>query len=308
VHRLGAFISSLRKLPKGGARLPDSAQSRFAKPLKTRVFGPKRLGTAFAIAVKHNPSQEFYKMKKPLLAIALASSLTSFGAVAADKAPEPDFSISGNFGLFSDYRFRGMSQTNKAMAAQGGFDLAHKSGLYAGTWTSNVADWANTGGNGQELDVYGGFRTELVGVGVDIGYLAYIYPGNTANPKQNTEEAYIGLSYGPVSYKVSVAGNKWFGYAGSGSIYQDLSAAFSLSDKVTFGLHVGFQDVKHTSADLDFTDYKASISYALPDNYTLGLAYVTTSGLTESAKTSNFTGGGKKLYDGGAVISLTKTF
>ncbi|MFZ9162326.1 MAG: TorF family putative porin, partial [Burkholderiaceae bacterium] len=69
-------------------------------------------------------------MKKTLLAVALASSLTSFGAVAADKAPEPDFSISGNFGLFSDYRFRGISQTDRAPALQGGFDLTHKSGFY----------------------------------------------------------------------------------------------------------------------------------------------------------------------------------
>ena len=298
----------MRYTPQVGADITKSEHKTAHQAQKTRVFTQKPVGTAFATAVEHNLLWELHKMKKTLLAVALASSLTSFGAVAADKAPEPDFSISGNFGLFSDYRFRGMSQTNKGMAAQGGFDLAHKSGLYAGTWTSNVADWANTGGNGQEVDVYGGYKTEFVGIGVDIGYLAYIYPGNTANPKQNTEETYIGLSYGPVSYKVSVAGNKWFGYAGSGSIYQDLSASFSVSDKVTVGFHVGFQDVKHADVDLDFTDYKASVSYALPDNYTLGIAYVTTSGLSASAKTTNFVGGGKKLYEGGAVISLTKTF
>ncbi|MGA0816532.1 MAG: TorF family putative porin, partial [Burkholderiaceae bacterium] len=62
-------------------------------------------------------------MKKTLLAVALASSLTSFGAVAADKAPEPSYTLTGNIGLVSDYRFRGISQTNKRPAVQGGLDL-----------------------------------------------------------------------------------------------------------------------------------------------------------------------------------------
>ncbi|MFZ9841834.1 MAG: TorF family putative porin, partial [Burkholderiaceae bacterium] len=117
--------------PHSGAEITNSAHQKARQPQKTRVFAHKTVGTAFATAVEHNLLWELHKMKKTLLAVALASSLTSFGAVAADKAPEPDFSISGNFGFTSDYRFRGVSQTNKGPAAQGGFDLAHKSGFAA---------------------------------------------------------------------------------------------------------------------------------------------------------------------------------
>jgi uncharacterized protein (TIGR02001 family) len=272
--------------------------------------------------VEHNPSQEFYKMKKTLLAVALASSLTSFGAVAADKAPEPDFSISGNFGLFSDYRFRGMSQSDRSVAAQGGFDLTHKSGFYAGTWGSNVSDWANPAGSGLELDVYTGYSTELKGVGINVGALHYYYPGNenksAASPASgktaSSTELYVGLSYGAFSYKYSqMISKQWFTYqANSGSYYHDLGVKIPLSDAVTLGAHYGIQEVKGNTSGLDgFTDYKVGIAYALGKDFTLSLDYVGTGDLTATEKATFFTGAGtstKKLYESGAVISITKTF
>lgn len=257
-------------------------------------------------------------MKKTLLALALAG-LTTSGALAADAAPaaaapEPIYTITGNYGLFSDYRFRGISQSKKGPAVQGGFDFAHKSGLYLGTWTSSVSDWANTGGNGQELDLYGGYKYAIGAVTLDVGYLAYIYPGNTpasGNLKQGTREFYIGASYGPFTYKASRTTGNWFGAAGSsGSVYHDVALTQPLNEKLSVVAHVGFQDVKG-STDLGFTDYKVGLAYDLGDAYSLGLAYVNTSSLTTAGKnafTQNANGTGKKLYDGGAVLSITKTF
>src|SRR3954469_18200259 len=57
----------------------------------------------------------------------------------ATAAPEPDFTFTGNVGIYSQYVFRGVSQTNEKPALQGGFDLGHKSGLYVGTWLSNIS-------------------------------------------------------------------------------------------------------------------------------------------------------------------------
>jgi uncharacterized protein (TIGR02001 family) len=248
-------------------------------------------------------------MKKTLVALSLAAM--TLPALAQDKkAPEPDYTITGNFGLFSDYRFRGISQTDKKMAAQGGFDFAHKSGVYLGTWTSNVADWANTNGNGQEIDVYGGVKYSVGPIGLDLGYLAYIYPGNDINPKQGTREWYLGAAYGPVSYKFSRTTGNWFGIANSsGSIYHDLSATFPINEDLSVLLHVGKQDVKASgNDDRDFTDSKLQINYSLKDGFVLGLAYINVSSLSTAAKTNGFTTtAGVKLYESGAVISLTKT-
>ncbi|MGA0855696.1 MAG: TorF family putative porin [Burkholderiaceae bacterium] len=112
--------------PHSGAEITNSAHQKARQPQKTRVFAHKTVGTAFATAVEHNLLWELHKMKKTLLAVALASSLTSFGAVAADKAPEPDFSISGNFGLVNDYKYRGISQSGGNAAVSGGLDLTPK--------------------------------------------------------------------------------------------------------------------------------------------------------------------------------------
>ena len=93
-------------------------------------------------------------MNKKLIKAAVIGALFSVAPMsfAADevedvKAPSmlDDFSFSGNVGLYSDYIFRGYTQTQNEPAIQGGFDVEHSSGLYAGTWASNV-DWTTSGG------------------------------------------------------------------------------------------------------------------------------------------------------------------
>jgi uncharacterized protein (TIGR02001 family) len=260
-------------------------------------------------------------MKKTLLAVTLAAltSGAATSALAADpKAPEPDFEISGNFGLFSDYRFRGISQSERNAAVQGGFDLAHTSGFYLGTWGSSVSNWANANGSGLEIDVYGGYSTEIAGgIGFDIGVLHYNYPGATPTAPLvdgNTDEVYLGVSYGPLSYKYShIVSSNWFTTAAkSGSQYHDLSAEFPLNDKVTLSAHYGVTKVKGVSDFNGFNDYKIGVSYSIGSDYSIGLDYVGTGGLTQAEKDGYFTqdgsGAGKKLYESGAVISLSKTF
>ena len=67
-------------------------------------------------------------MKKLLLASAVATALSAPAAVlAADASPH---TFTGNVGLFSQYIFRGLTQTNEKAAIQGGFDYSHSSGFY----------------------------------------------------------------------------------------------------------------------------------------------------------------------------------
>ena len=108
-----------------------------------------------------------------LLAIASASAFSQAAAPAAP-APTPEWTITGNAGLFSDYRFRGISQTDKKPAFQGGFDVAHSSGLYIGNWNSNVDSALYSGAN-IEMDFYAGFKGAVAdtGVGYDIGAIYY---------------------------------------------------------------------------------------------------------------------------------------
>ncbi|WP_426168376.1 TorF family putative porin, partial [Sandarakinorhabdus sp. DWP1-3-1] len=56
----------------------------------------------------------------------LAGAVTS-PALAADE-PTPALKVSGSVALVSDYRFRGVSQSNNGLAVQGGLTLNHESG------------------------------------------------------------------------------------------------------------------------------------------------------------------------------------
>jgi uncharacterized protein (TIGR02001 family) len=264
-------------------------------------------------------------MKKTLLAVTLAAltSGAATSALAADpKAPAPDFEISGNFALVSDYRFRGISQTDRDPALQGGFDLAHKSGAYIGTWASNVEQWANPGGS-MEIDVYVGYATELpMGIGLDVGHTWYEYPGNTPDTpnggiSNDTREVHIGLSYGPLSYKVARTTTTWFGVSDSkGSYYQSLGLEYSPVENLTFSASAGYQKVKRGGSQNEnsFNDYSVGASYDLGSDYSVGLSYHNVSFKDSAAKSAagwygtNNNGAQSQIYKSGVVVSLSKTF
>ena len=156
-------------------------------------------------------------MRKYLLSAALLASVA---------APAAQAQFSANIGAVTDYRFRGISQTNKKPALQGGLDYAFSNGLYVGTWASTVTKDLYPAGAGLELDFYGGWKKELAkDLTLDLGVLYYWYPSaayytygaagtaNTAKSgnKFNNTELYIGASYKWFSAKYSYATSNYFG-------------------------------------------------------------------------------------------------
>lgn len=143
---------------------------------------------------------------KTFIAAAIAlTSASAFPAFAQPTSPPSSLTVSGSVGLVTDYRFRGISQTNKNMAIQGGLSVAHESGLYAGTWGSNLAGWGTFGGANMELDLYGGYKRAFGDVTVDVGLTWYMYPGGANDT--DFAEPYVKLSgiVGPVSLLGGVA-------------------------------------------------------------------------------------------------------
>ena len=65
-------------------------------------------------------------MRKSIVALSIAAVTALPAAVsaqtAAPAAAPSDHTFTGNVGLFSEYRFRGISQTFAKPAIQGGFD------------------------------------------------------------------------------------------------------------------------------------------------------------------------------------------
>ena len=146
-------------------------------------------------------------LKRTLVASLIATGFAAPAALAAEE--QSPHTITGNVGLFSQYIFRGLTQTNRDPALQGGFDYSHSSGFYVGTWASNIS-WltdspAATGykSNSLEWDTYGGFKGSFGGsdFGYDVGLLYYYYPGThdsgmyPGTVKANTLEGYGALTW-----------------------------------------------------------------------------------------------------------------
>jgi uncharacterized protein (TIGR02001 family) len=262
-----------------------------------------------------------------LSAIALAAAATlSSGTVlaqAAAPAAAPEFTVTGNFGITSDYRFRGLSQNNQDPSVQGGFDLAHSSGLYIGTWGSNVSQWAASETGSLELDLYGGYKTAIGEVGLDIGAIAYKYPGSLQSNRSNTEEVYVGLSYGPAVFKTSyVTSKNYFASvdadkSAKGTVYYDLTISQEVMPKLVASAHAGYTKYKEsaralTAGDFSYADYSLGLAYDL-NGYVFGVKYffndlkADTKGYTD-ASSAAYGSGPTNVGKDGFAVSLVKAF
>ncbi|WP_459668915.1 TorF family putative porin, partial [Achromobacter xylosoxidans] len=104
--------------------------------------------------------------------VALAAPAHAADSATADA---PEYTLTANVTLASQYRYRGLMQTNNKPAIQGGFDFTHASGLYLGNWNSSVS-WLNDGNSDVsapvEMDFYGGYKGNLApDVPFDLGVL-----------------------------------------------------------------------------------------------------------------------------------------
>jgi uncharacterized protein (TIGR02001 family) len=247
-------------------------------------------------------------MKRNLLnALVLAALATPSLAMAADAAPAP--AVTANVGIVTNYLYRGISQTGAKPALQGGFDYAHASGLYAGVWGSSIS-WLSDAGvatnAGTEFDTYAGYKGEASGLGYDVGFLRYNYPGEYGtNTKADTNEIYGAATYSIVTAKLSYSLGDLFGTADAkGSTYMELNAAYPIADTgVSVGAHYGKQKFKGVNAvasagPLTYSDYKLSATKDY-SGYVLGLAYSNTNA------SAAYTVLNKKLGKGTAVLSLT---
>ena len=243
-------------------------------------------------------------MKKVLLAVLLAAG---FSMAQAE--------VTGNLGLTSDYRFRGISQTQNAPAVQGGVDYAHESGLYIGNWNSSVSSLMYTNGAGVESDLYAGFKKDVYnGLTIDLGSYNYFYPRATVagtGSNFDTYEGFFGLGYKDlVSAKYSqTLGSGYFGTVNAkNSQYTQVDAKVPtvVVRDLSVVAHAGHTVVSN-HGNLNYTDYNAGLVYSLPQAWDLGVRYYTNTGLTNAAQTAD-TINGQKLYRNAVVVSVTKTF
>jgi uncharacterized protein (TIGR02001 family) len=257
-------------------------------------------------------------------------------ASGAQDAPEetPAITISGAATLTSDYRFRGVSQSDEGMAVQGGLTISHESGFYVGAWGSNLSGWGTFGGANMELDLYAGVKFGVGEGTLDTGVTWYMYPSGA--DETDFAELYAKLSgtVGPVSLtaglfyapKQQALGNAFpvFGPADPGdkedNIYLSGDAAYGIPDMpVTLKAHIGYSD-GNPGLGPNGTSIAPTGTYL---DWSLGVDVVPISGLTLSASyidtdiseaeanliRPNFaTLDGNSISDATVVFSITASF
>ena len=242
--------------------------------------------------------------------LVMSTLLAGSAAMAQAAAPAPDYTLSYNVGVTSDYRFRGISQTSRDPAVQGGADFAHKSGLYLGVWGSTVKwieDYALATDGSFELDLYGGYRGSFSDkFSYDLGLIRYQYPNNSAATNANTTEVYGALTYGPVTAKYSRSTGNFVANANSkGSQYLEIAATFDLGGGYTLTPRVGHQTIPNVAGDLgDYTDYALTLGKDFGNGLSATVAAVGTNADRTFYTDSNGTFLGKNALVAGLKYSF----
>jgi uncharacterized protein (TIGR02001 family) len=259
-------------------------------------------------------------------AFTLAYQLPALAQSADIGAAAP--ALTANVTIASQYVSRGFRQTWGKPALQGGFDYAHPSGLFAGTWMSSVSNRFIESAT-VEWDLYGGYG----GTAGDLGYTGqiyyYVYPGaemSLTKTRYNYGEALASLTYKWLNVKYWLTYTPdYFGYNSAtlgigngrhsrGSGYLDLNGTFDLGSGYSLLLHYGNERVRNFSA-YSFQDGKIALSKVLDGGWTVTGAV--TKGWGKNGVYDRYTTG--VLNSAGVaevsnplaatlVLSLTKTF
>lgn len=275
--------------------------------------------------------------------LAAAALATATPAMAQDEAPKP-VTVSGSAAIVSEYRFRGVSQSDRDLAVQGGITITHESGFYVGTWGSNLAGWGTFGGSNMELDLIAGFKAPLgEGATLDVGATWYMYPGGFDNTDFIEPYAKLSGTTGPLSLTAGVAYapkqealGAWYatGADAADGVYTDPGdknynlylwgdAAAGIPDTgITLKGHIGYSKgndglgpfATSVAPTGEYWDWLVGVDYVIPGTpLTLGAAYIDTDiGKAESAylqpSFSRGQDGAGSIAGATAVVSLTAAF
>ncbi|GAA4900675.1 hypothetical protein GCM10023333_38220 [Ferrimonas pelagia] len=161
-----------------------------------------------------------------------------------------DTELSFNATLASNYLFRGVSLSDDDFAVQGGADLAHGSGLYAGIWAST---YDNGGDTETEVDWWAGYGFDLSdSLSLDVGVTRYYYPSVGGH----TTEWYAGAAIADATVTLFYDQHieQWYFQGG----YD-----FTLPADVVLSAHVGYTEPDEASG---FYDLGLTASYAINDH------------------------------------------
>jgi uncharacterized protein (TIGR02001 family) len=258
------------------------------------------------------------KMKK-LMKLALGSiSLIGLfvaapAAYAQDAAaaapPAPDWTLAGYLQAQSDYRFRGLTQSDRNPVPQATLNLTGPNGFYVGTWVSQI-NWQLNGINENpsiEWDIYGGKHFDLGSTDLNVEAYEYAYPDanvGKGGPAASFFEGIFTLShtFGPLALDAVYAISPQFSGGNGTGNYIEGQAILALTDWLTVSTNIGHQWVEKAPTDYTHADVGFTATWK---QFVLDARYVST---TLNKVNCGFYMGTKNACSGGPMVTLTYNF
>ncbi len=222
---------------------------------------------------------------------ALFGAIAAFFGIVAGATPA-QAQIETSIGTFApqvagttNYVFRGLSQSRKKPALQAGLEYTYEIGTltpYLGTFLSSTKFPSNNTPAGstdirqpREMDLYGGMRwkTPLEGLLIDLGFISYMYPGNTAdenrpapntygNPQWNEVYGKAAYDFGLATAVASLFYAKDFSYGSGKGMYYEGGFDVPLPLSLLGSARLGRQTIERnaTWGTPDYTTWSLGLS------------------------------------------------
>lgn len=211
-------------------------------------------------------------------ALLATSALISVQAEDAAAADSP-IKVSGNFGIYSDYRFRGISLNDRKFTPQGTVTLTTTPGFYLSAFGSSANDFVG----GTEIDVSGGYSKAFGPATVDVGAVGYIYPKGgdlsyyeiygSVSGAVGPVTPKLGFYFAPSQNAVLLGNSEGSTKKSNFYVYGGLTAAIPdtpISLNAQIGLESGAFDYRPTGSKIDWQIGASASLYGL----TLSLNYI----------------------------------
>ncbi|HEY7609968.1 MAG TPA: TorF family putative porin [Alphaproteobacteria bacterium] len=223
--------------------------------------------------------------------------------------------LSATIAFWSNYRFRGISQTSNAPGYNGSLDFEQEvlpwATFYAGIWASNI----NFNGGLKprvEVDVYGGFKGKVFEkLSWNVQLIGYLYPGSTASQALNYFEVMPSLSWDfgfmEVGGGVAISPNYTVGSGFATWTFGDVTVPIPIEIlqpyKVAAFGHVGYQAIEKNAkfGTPDYLEWEVGVKWEL-----YGFKMAVKYGDTNLKRSECF--GGLDWCRATAVFVVSKTF
>ena len=158
--------------------------------------------------------------------------------------------FSENLALTSNYVFRGITQSAKRPALQGGLDYDFENGLSTGTWISTVQ---YGDGTPIESEIYGEYQFPLGALNATVGVRSYLYPSSGIGGPYNQIEFEAGLRHEFKMFEWSAKAN--FGPGSAAVDATENDAEYNQEYWITTGVSAQILDWLSASTNIGYQGY-----------------------------------------------------